>query len=106
MSGGSFGYLCDRDITDVVIIPFELSRMVEYLEEHHPDHPATKDSRVLFDELQGLYDRFDPVMDALRPVWKAVEWYVSCDLGPDAVDGALRKYTGIDRTHLMSWVPR
>ena len=106
MSGGSFAYLCYWDITDVVVIPSDLSRMVEYLEEHHADHPATKDSRALLEELQGLYDRFDPVVDALRPVWKAVEWYVSCDRGPEDVDEALREYTGTDRTALRSWGPR
>lgn len=106
MSGGSFGYLCHQDITDVVVIPHELSRMTEYLERHHPEHPTTKDTRALLDELRGLYDRFDPTVDRLRPVWRAVEWFESCDGGRDDVDEALREYAGIASTGLMSWAPR
>lgn len=88
MSGSSFSYLCNALHANDVNV-HELGRMRRWLETTYPSHPATLATAVLHQRLQD-----SKVMDPqLRAVWKAVEWYVSCDWGPESVTKALNEFS-------------
>lgn len=80
MSGGSFNYLCFQDQPDA----WELSRMADELEDRGMTD-AAEETRALI----------PAPPEALRDLWHAVEWHVSCDCDQKQVDESYGRYRAI-----------
>lgn len=115
MSGGSFGYLCRKELEELVLdAAVETIRaMARALRNYDAgyDDAAAETDRVA-DLLAALPDdqkeqcAIDVVPDteecraiygkvlALQPLWKAVEWHHSMDCGPDDVAAAVVAWRG------------
>lgn len=92
MSGGSFDYLCHREVDEL----FQCERLepmiTELIDMGYKD--AAKETMALKLLVDQTKVRMEVYLDRLRPVWKAVEWYCSGDSGMEAVEEAIRKYRG------------
>lgn len=87
MSGGSFDYLCFKDIGEV-LASGNLQPMANALMEYKGGEKAAADTLAFLAVLPPLDERLRP----LRDVWRAVEWHHSADSGPDDVVEALKTY--------------
>lgn len=87
MSGGSFDYLCYKDAPETLRSE-ELSRMAAAIRSYQGGEPAAAATTALV----GYLRAFERRIEALRDVWKAVEWHHSGDWGQEAVGRALAEY--------------
>ncbi len=93
MSGGSWNYLYSKDIDDLMQggdIEL-LEEMADYLNQNGYEDVA-KDTRRLVEYIKSAKIRVETLFEMLSPVFKAVEWYCSADLGRDRVDKAIEEY--------------
>lgn len=108
MSGGSWDYLCYKDIEDLATTSPSgcghvsgswvdvLDAMAQRLErEGAPDAAdATRDVR---DRVIELRDRAHGSLESgLTNIWRAVEWVDSCDSGPEAIAESVAQWR-VDR---------
>jgi hypothetical protein len=94
VSGGSFNYLCHRPSDMVLEARGDLEKMAVELEllatRAVPNAlPAAEETRRL---LGVPTDILDGIVDPLRDVWKAVEWWFSSDWSFDRVTEALEAF--------------
>lgn len=95
MSGGSYEYLCYAyGLDELLKKRTELERMADRLagldEQTFPGVTAAAGATLQLLALIRLWERHtDAQADLLRGVWQAVEWWDSCDSGPDRVREAL-----------------
>lgn len=96
MSGGSYNYLCDAlDLSDIENKQHDLLEMSNRLAGlGYAKDAAAETYRVLV-ELRQFEVRIGVHLERLRDVWKAVEWWDSCDWSEDQVRAALEKYRGV-----------
>jgi hypothetical protein len=94
MSGGSYHYLCHKDGHEIVDIPVSLSAMAERLAGLGYAEDAARETEELLLILRQCEVRIQARIDRLRAVWRAVEWWDSCDSGEDGVKAALEAYRG------------
>lgn len=93
MSGGSYNYLCFREPCDLRPDNADLARMVARLDGLKDRAPnAAVRTRGVLAELTRVYERIAKQVEALSPVWKAVEWCDSSDWGEDRLHEALAAY--------------
>lgn len=92
MSGGSFNYLCyNDDFANIVDSIEDIESMVDYLRRYgYPD--IATDCQRLVEYIKSAKIRVETLFEILKPVFKAVEWYASCDIGEDTLIKALEKY--------------
>jgi hypothetical protein len=91
VSGGSFDYLCmSFDLDALLDRQDQLESMATQLREWGYDGAADETDAVRT-ELQSLKTSVLDRVERLRAVWKAVEWTVSCDWGPDSVAEAVKE---------------
>jgi hypothetical protein len=91
VSGGSFDYLCmSFDLDALLDRQEQLESMATQLREWGYDGAADETDAVRT-ELQSLKTSVLDRVERLRAVWKAVEWTVSCDWGPDSVAEAVKE---------------
>lgn len=92
MSGGSFDYLCSKDIEELLANPWQLEDMYQAIAKlgYAPD--AARETEELRLTLLAAKTRFDVVLERMRPIWKAMEWWQSCDWGEDDFKEALAEY--------------
>ena len=95
MSGGSFNYLCHKDVGGVLGEGREdLRSMAGALTElgHDARDVAERTAALLVkaDEMQSE-------IDALSDVWHAVEWWRSCDYSREQVFIAIGRYRERER---------
>jgi hypothetical protein len=55
---------------------------------------AAVESRALAARLNQIEVEVEVAMERLRPVWKAMEWWRSCDSGEEQFKAALAEYRG------------
>ena len=94
MSGGSFDYLTYKDPSELVDRTDQLQHMAETLQAEFPNSRAAEDTAVLL-ECVRAYSRelYRGPMDDLRDkVWKAIEWWKSCDYSRDQAAEVVAKY--------------
>lgn len=95
VSGGSFNYLCHSwDLSDLVSKRSHLEAMAEELERLSWAKDAAKETRHLVADLNAIEVRVEVALERLRPVWKAVEWWRSCDWSEDQVREAVTEFQG------------
>lgn len=107
MSGGSFGYLCDKDFGQLVEYAYDLSLMADKLDAEFPGSQAAADTRAFFDRVRKLQDvDFEDAFKALKEVWHDVEWWQSGDYSRDTVQKTVDEYKRPEKfKQLMSWIP-
>jgi hypothetical protein len=87
MSGGSFDYLCYKDGAEAVMSS-ALTDMIAELYREFPDSSAANDTAALL----ALRDAINRKVSALQDVWKAVEWWRSCDWSRERAVEAVAEY--------------
>lgn len=93
MSGGSFNYLCHTwDLNDLVEKRGSLEAMATELSGLGYAQDAARETEELLVMLRQWEVRAGVRIERLREVWKAVEWWRSCDYGEDQVREALAEY--------------
>lgn len=96
MSGGSYNYLCHRNTHEFVdFIPDGFDQMVDRLVELGYEDAAEETEQIKL-MANAFRVRMEIRIDRLRHVWKAVEWYDSCDSGMELVEQAMKKYRDED----------
>ena len=91
MSGGSYDYLCYKDLFELNSHREELNRMRDRLVElGHLD--AAKETESIILTLDSFKVRMVSRLERLKEVWRAVEWLDSGDSGKDYVDEAVKEY--------------
>ena len=85
MSGGSYDYLYDKELST---IPVELENMARSLDELGYASEAASATYAIIRHLRQA----DAMASELRAVWKAVEWFHSNDTGIEPVKAALFDY--------------
>lgn len=94
MSGGSYDYLCYADAANLFGRVYDLTRMAERLAGLPYAVDAATDTYDLLAILRTQEIRIEAAIRRLSPVWRAVEWWDSCDYGEDQVQKAIAKYRG------------
>jgi hypothetical protein len=92
MSGGSYNYLHNKELDDLVNISEELERMANRLAGLGYAEDAASESTELLLIIRQFRVRGRAILNRLGPVWKAVEWWDSYDWGEEDLKAALAKY--------------
>lgn len=97
MSGGSFNYLCCKDAEQLLAggCSSELVEMRDKLREIGAIDAAGQTDAIIatIAEARALVGIR---VEALKEIWKAVEWVESLDWGPERIEKALSKFRGKD----------
>lgn len=94
MSGGSYDYICFASADDLLAKKIEIQEMADRLAELGYAEDAAKETMALLLTLRQFENRIKAMQERLSGVWKAVEWWDSCDSGEDRVHEELKKYRG------------
>lgn len=95
MSGGSFNYLCHSwDLSDIISKQGDLEEMAEALAGLGYAQDAARETEELLVILRQWEVRASVRLDRLREVWKAMEWWRSCDRSEDQFKETLAEYRG------------
>jgi hypothetical protein len=95
MSGGSYNYLCRAlDLEDLLKQKADLESMFERLAGLGYAPEAAAETYQLLLSLRVMESRAEVHVQRLRDLWKAVEWWDSCDWSEDQVKEALAAYRG------------
>lgn len=95
MSGGSFNYLFSAlDLGDVISQRYSLEEMAAELASLGYAADAARETEELLVLIRQWEVRTELRVSRLRDVWKAVEWWRSCDSSEAAVHEALAAYRG------------
>ena len=93
MSGGSYNYLCNREAGEILDGQgaSDLVEMRDALRERGVLDAAGQTDAVIA-TIAEARQLVEMRLEALRDVWKAVEWHDSGDWGPERIDGAIAEY--------------
>lgn len=93
LSGGSFSYLCYKDVCDLMQPSgvSELERMALHLLDMGYEDIA-KDTQRLVEYIKSASLTIEVLSEQLNDVFHAVEWYESGDWGRDGCIEELEKY--------------
>lgn len=93
MSGGSFGYLCYKDVPELME-PSSISNleiMVQHLQLYGYEDIA-RDTQRLIEYIRSASIRIEVLSENLNGVFHAVEWYESADTSRKTMIAELEKY--------------
>ena len=91
MSGGSFNYLYCKDPAELFDCAIDIDDMTETLIKlNYLD--VAKDMTRLAEYIKTARNRVEVLSEQLKPIMKAVEYYVSCDYSEENVKEAVEKY--------------
>lgn len=91
MSGGSFNYLCYKQIEDLFTSVDELEDMQKALIKYGYEDIA-EDTQRLIEYIKSAKCTIGVLKDMLQPVFHAVEWYESADYGKETMIEVLEEY--------------
>ena len=94
MSGGSYDYLCCKDVGDLMLGEGGLPYMADTLATLGYADDAARETTEFLMELRASRIRLEVMQRRLSRLWKAVEWWKSGDYGEDQVRDALAEYRG------------
>lgn len=89
MSGGSFDYMYSKDFDDINL--GHLLRACDLFRENGWNDVATATKVIVLSYFDKNF-QYDETVDAIRKVWKALEWYDNNDWGFDALDEAVSEF--------------
>lgn len=92
MSGGSYDYLCHSEPRELFGRLGTIETMASDLAELGYAQDAAKETEELLLLLRQIEMRLEVRFYRLQPIWKAMEWWRSCDWGEDDVKAALAEY--------------
>lgn len=95
MSGGSFNYLCHKEMNELMMFKEELSRMEHTLRAYGYADIA-EDVRMLMEYVKqkdAVEKAEKEILDAFSSVFHAVEWYESGDSGRNTMIKVLEEYS-------------
>jgi len=94
MSGGSWSYLCCKEIDDLLQYDGLVQDMADRLASlgYAPD--AAKETQELVLVMRQFKNHAGAIKDRLSEIWRAIEWWDSCDSGEEIVKEALKEYRG------------
>lgn len=93
MSGGSYNYLCHKEVNELMGCDEMLNKMAERLSELG-HHAASRATHMFVLELWKACNRLEVMREDLEGVWTAVEWFDSGDWGRESVDKAVSEWLG------------
>lgn len=91
MSGGSLNYLCYKE-------PEELFHYLRELEEVEQElltrgaQDIARDVRRLIEYIKSAENRISILSEQLNPIFRAVEWRQSADIGEDSLLKVIEEY--------------
>lgn len=94
MSGGSFNYLCYKDNEDLLSssVLEDLASMVEALYVEGFDVEA-RETQCVIGRIEYIKQVIEGIgSDEIRKVWKAMEWFRSCDWSKSMVVRASQEF--------------
>ena len=93
MSGGSFGYLCYKDVPELMNSSniANLESMVQHLQEYGYEDIA-RDTQRLIEYIQSASIRIEVLSENLNDVFHAVDWHESGDISRDTMIERLENY--------------
>lgn len=94
MSGGSYEYLCFKTADELTQQTEMLKKMSERLAGLGYAQDAAKETEELLTIINQYLVRADVRIERLNRVWKAIEWWDSCDSGEDDFKIELARYRG------------
>jgi hypothetical protein len=94
MSGGSYDYLYCKDVGDLINGEGggNLERMADCLAQLGYADDAAKETLEVLLEIRQARNRIDTRTKRLSEVWRAIEWWDSCDSSEDGLLNALATY--------------
>jgi hypothetical protein len=94
MSGGSFDYLCFKEIDELFNRESSIEDMADALAQLGYAEDAARATMDLLLEIRRSRVHLQAMKDKLEPVWKGIEWWHSCDTSEDTFKKVLDKYRG------------
>lgn len=96
MSGGSFNYLCHKDETEIRGWQElqDLEHMAERLAALGYASDAARETTALLLTLRQQQVLVGTYLERLGPVWRAMEWWSSCDSSEESFKSVLAEYRG------------
>lgn len=92
MSGGSWNYLCYKDVSELVELEEDIENMGERLTGLGYATDAAIDTLELLLTIRQFKAKSQELKDKLEDIWKAIEWWDSLDSGENEVKAALENY--------------
>lgn len=91
MSGGSYDYLYCKEPKEVFDNACSLADMAETLNKLGYTDVA-QEMTEFSEYVTAAYHKIEMLSEQLKPVMKAVEYYESCDIGPDSLRETIEQY--------------
>jgi len=95
MSGGSYDYLYCKDVDSLLNSVPTVQEMADRLAGLGYAEDAARETEELLLTLRQFENRINSMQARLSCVWRAVEWWDSCDSGEDCVKDALQEYRDV-----------
>lgn len=94
MSGGSYDYLCFKEADELFNSESSIKEMFDALAGLGYAEDAARATMDLLLEVRRSRVCLQAMKDKLEPVWKAIEWWHSCDTSEDDLKRSLDEYRG------------
>lgn len=98
MSGGSINYLYCKDPAELFDCAIDIEDMTETLIKlNYLD--VAKDMTRLAEYIKTARNRVEVLSEQLKPIMRAVEYYVSCDISEDTLKERIEEYRNDEHFH-------
>lgn len=91
MSGGSYNYLCHKDFENIFDSISDIEDMRDALVKKGYLAAAEETEQVLV-TMQSARIQIQTRLDRLHDIWRAIEWWESCDIGDESLEEANKEY--------------
>ena len=96
MSGGSYSYLCYAEAEKLMEKTEDLQNMADRLAGLGYAQDAAQETMDVLLTIRQFENRINAMTKRLEDIWKAVEWWDSCDTTEERVKEELIAYRKID----------
>jgi hypothetical protein len=103
MSGGSYQYLCNADVDELLNKEEIVQEMADRLAGLGYAKDAARETQVILLTLRQFSNRIEAMRERLSGVWEAVEWWDSNDRGEEGLKKALEVYRGGEKEKEGKW---
>jgi len=92
MSGGSYNYLCFKEFDGLVENQTDLQNMLDRLDGLGYAEDAAAETEEVIQIIKNAEVRINRRLGRLKELWRAMEWWDSCDTNEESFKKALDKY--------------